>query len=223
MSFLVDGGVAASLPDAAYRYCRHEPGADVILTGTGSEAHLLENLASIQRADLPARSSSAGGRAVWQTRSPLWTMKAVARQQLRKPTGKHDPKRRRRRAPNAPSACSLDSAELAATYDLVSVRQFNHGKILIAELGLKSGERVLDIGCGTGRLGAYVADLSLLRARCSASIPCPCASISPPARTPLQGQRRSRRGSLRLRRRELRRCLCEQRFSLGCRQAQGPA
>ena len=53
LSFLVGGDVAASLPEAAYRYCRHEPGADVILTGTGSEAHLLENLASIQRADLP--------------------------------------------------------------------------------------------------------------------------------------------------------------------------
>jgi len=53
LSFLVGGEAALSLPDAAYRYCRHEPGADVVLTGTGSEAHLLENLASIQRADLP--------------------------------------------------------------------------------------------------------------------------------------------------------------------------
>ena len=53
LGFLVGGQAAASLPDAAYRYCRHEPGADVILTGTGSEAHLLENLASIQGADLP--------------------------------------------------------------------------------------------------------------------------------------------------------------------------
>ncbi|MEI9948463.1 MAG: aldo/keto reductase [Pseudomonadota bacterium] len=53
LSFLVGAEAAASLPDAAYRYCRHEPGADVILTGTGSEAHLLENLASIERADLP--------------------------------------------------------------------------------------------------------------------------------------------------------------------------
>ncbi len=52
LSFLVGDEAAASLPDAAYRYCRHEPGADVILTGTGSEAHLLENLTSIQRPDL---------------------------------------------------------------------------------------------------------------------------------------------------------------------------
>jgi L-galactose dehydrogenase len=53
LSFLLSGDSAASIPDAAYRYCRHEPGADVILTGTGSEAHLAENIASIQRADLP--------------------------------------------------------------------------------------------------------------------------------------------------------------------------
>ncbi|MEI9948462.1 MAG: methyltransferase domain-containing protein [Pseudomonadota bacterium] len=62
-------------------------------------------------------------------------------------------------SPKRPVSLQLDSAELAATYDEVSVRQFNHGKILIAELALKSGERALDIGCGTGRLGSYVADL----------------------------------------------------------------
>jgi arsenite methyltransferase len=62
-------------------------------------------------------------------------------------------------SPKRSVSLNLDSAALASTYDEVSVRQFNHGKILIAELALKSGERVLDIGCGTGRLGAYVADL----------------------------------------------------------------
>jgi arsenite methyltransferase len=61
--------------------------------------------------------------------------------------------------PKRPVSLNLDSAELASTYDEVSVRQFTHGKILIAELALKPGQRVLDIGCGTGRLGAYVADL----------------------------------------------------------------
>jgi aryl-alcohol dehydrogenase-like predicted oxidoreductase len=39
--------------DAAYRFCRHTPGIDVVLTGTGSREHLLENLASIEKPPLP--------------------------------------------------------------------------------------------------------------------------------------------------------------------------
>jgi aryl-alcohol dehydrogenase-like predicted oxidoreductase len=44
----------ASLVQAAYRYCRYEPGAEVILTGTGSVDHLRENVASILAPPLPA-------------------------------------------------------------------------------------------------------------------------------------------------------------------------
>ena len=41
--------------DAAYRFCRHEPGIDVVLTGTGNIEHLKENVASINRGPLPAK------------------------------------------------------------------------------------------------------------------------------------------------------------------------
>lgn len=43
----------ASLVEAAYRFCRHEPGADVILTGTGNTEHLEANVAAILAPPLP--------------------------------------------------------------------------------------------------------------------------------------------------------------------------
>jgi len=53
LGFLVHEGGASSLVDAAYRFARHEPGADVVLFGTGSQAHLEANVASILAPPLP--------------------------------------------------------------------------------------------------------------------------------------------------------------------------
>jgi L-galactose dehydrogenase len=44
---------AESLPDAAYRFCRAEPGIHAVLSGTGNIAHLEANIASIVRPPLP--------------------------------------------------------------------------------------------------------------------------------------------------------------------------
>ena len=52
---------------------------------------------------------------------------------------------------------SLDTPQLAATYEEVSGhQQFAEGKELISALHISSGDRVLDIGAGTGHLAAYV-------------------------------------------------------------------
>lgn len=53
LGFLIHEGGAVSLPDAAYRFCRDEPGTHVILSGTGNPAHLQANLASFSRPPLP--------------------------------------------------------------------------------------------------------------------------------------------------------------------------
>ncbi len=52
--FVLEESRAPSLMDAAYRFCRDEPGMHVILTGTGNVAHLEENIASFERPPLPA-------------------------------------------------------------------------------------------------------------------------------------------------------------------------
>jgi hypothetical protein len=58
LGFLVHDGGAASVIEAAYRYARHEPGADVVLFGTGNPAHLEANIASILKPALPAEDSA---------------------------------------------------------------------------------------------------------------------------------------------------------------------
>jgi arsenite methyltransferase len=52
-----------------------------------------------------------------------------------------------------------DTPELACSYDEAGLVQFRHGKFLIGPLAIRSGEHVLDIGTGTGRLAEFVAGL----------------------------------------------------------------
>lgn len=53
LGFVVRESGARSLVDACYRFDRHAPGVDVVLTGTGNIAHLKDNLRSINDAPLP--------------------------------------------------------------------------------------------------------------------------------------------------------------------------
>jgi aryl-alcohol dehydrogenase-like predicted oxidoreductase len=53
LGFLIHEGGASSLTDAAYRFARHEPGADVTLFGTGDERHLRSNVESLLKPPLP--------------------------------------------------------------------------------------------------------------------------------------------------------------------------
>jgi L-galactose dehydrogenase len=53
LGFILRESNVATLPEAAYRYCRHEQGVDVVLTGTGNADHLKENIAAILKPALP--------------------------------------------------------------------------------------------------------------------------------------------------------------------------
>jgi SAM-dependent methyltransferase len=53
---------------------------------------------------------------------------------------------------------SHDTSGLAETYDRVSDFQLEGGKNLVKRLDLLAGERVLDVGCGTGRLAQWIAE-----------------------------------------------------------------
>jgi aryl-alcohol dehydrogenase-like predicted oxidoreductase len=53
LGFLLEDGVATTIPEAAYRFCRHEPAVDVVLTGTGNPEHLKANIEAILKPPLP--------------------------------------------------------------------------------------------------------------------------------------------------------------------------
>ncbi|XP_046846871.1 uncharacterized protein LOC124440522 [Xenia sp. Carnegie-2017] len=52
----------------------------------------------------------------------------------------------------------LNYKEMAEKYSKHSDAQFMHGKKFVEALGIALGDKVLDVGCGTGEIAAYVAD-----------------------------------------------------------------
>lgn len=52
LNFLTREAKASTLPDAAYRFCRHEPGVHTVLTGTGRPDHLRQNIESLLKPPL---------------------------------------------------------------------------------------------------------------------------------------------------------------------------
>jgi aryl-alcohol dehydrogenase-like predicted oxidoreductase len=56
LGFLIHQGGAANITEAAYRYVLHQPGVNTVLFGTGSTAHLRENVRTLSLPPLPAES-----------------------------------------------------------------------------------------------------------------------------------------------------------------------
>lgn len=53
LKFSLTEGKASTIVDAAYRFCRHEPGVHVVLSGTGSADHLQANIESLTKPPMP--------------------------------------------------------------------------------------------------------------------------------------------------------------------------
>ncbi len=54
LGFLLEETDAETIPEASYRFCLEEPGIDVVLSGTGSMEHLLENISAADKPPLPS-------------------------------------------------------------------------------------------------------------------------------------------------------------------------
>jgi L-galactose dehydrogenase len=53
LDFILRASSATTLPETAYRFCRHERSVHVVLTGTGNPEHLTANVESILKPALP--------------------------------------------------------------------------------------------------------------------------------------------------------------------------
>ena len=74
LGFLLADGVAGSLTEAAYRYCRHMPGVDVVMFGTGNVEHLEQNIGSILGPPLPEQALRQISRAFGKVTSATGTI-----------------------------------------------------------------------------------------------------------------------------------------------------
>lgn len=52
LAFLLEESDAVTFPELAYRFCLEEPGIDVVLSGTGSREHLLQNAGAVEKPPL---------------------------------------------------------------------------------------------------------------------------------------------------------------------------